>query len=143
MSFTGEFRHTIDAKGRLIVPSRLRDELDEDRVVLVVWPDGCIGLWSGPGWQSLQSELLRQSKSNPDNRSAIRAIASSAHTDQVDRQGRISIPQHLRDHAGIDRDVVVVGVLDHGEIWSPDRWGQESSKVGQGRLDELIGQLDF
>lgn len=143
MSFTGEFRHTIDAKGRLIVPSRLRDELEDDKVVLVVWPDGCISLWSGPGWQNLQGELLRQSKASPANRSAIRAIASSAHTDLVDRQGRISVPQHLRDYAGIDRDVVVVGVLDHGEIWSPQRWDQETSKVGRGRLDELIQQLDF
>jgi MraZ protein len=143
VSFTGEFRHTIDSKGRLIVPSRLRDELTDDRVVLVVWPDGCIALWSGPGWQSLQEELLRQSKANPGNRSAIRAIASSAHTDEVDRQGRISIPQHLRDHAGIDRDVVVAGVLDHGEVWSPERWERQRSQVEEGRLDELIGQLDF
>lgn len=143
MSFTGEFRHTIDSKGRLIVPSRLRDALEDDTVVLVVWPDGCIGLWSGPGWQSLRAELLRQSKSSPSHRSAIRAIASSAHTDQVDRQGRINVPQHLRDYAGIDRDVVVVGVLDHGEIWSPEAWERERAKVEEGRLDRLIEQLEF
>ncbi len=142
MSFTGEFRHTIDSKGRLIVPSRLRDELTDDRVVLVVWPDGCIALWSGPGWLSLQDELVRQSKSNPSNRSAIRAIASSAHTDQVDRQGRISVPQHLRDYAAIDRDVIVAGVLDHGEIWSPERWDQQQAE-SEGRLDELVQSLNF
>jgi MraZ protein len=143
LSFTGEFRHSIDAKGRLIVPARLRDELEDDKVVLVVWPDGCIALWSGTGWTGLERRLLEQRRSDPNARAAIRGMAASAHTDQVDRQGRISVPHHLREFAGIDRDVVVVGALDHGEIWSPESWEQEQSKVEHGRLDELVQGLDF
>lgn len=143
LSFTGEFRHTVDAKGRLIVPARLRDELEEDRVVLAVWPDGCVAMWSGQGWRDLEQRLLDQTRSDRNVRAVVRAIAASAHSDQVDRQGRINLPQHLREHAGIERDVVIVGALDHGEIWGPDRWEQERSKVGEGRLDELVERLSF
>jgi transcriptional regulator MraZ len=143
VSFTGEFRHTIDAKGRLIVPSRLRDELSEDLVVLTVWPDGCIAMWSGPGWQNLEAKLLEQRQMNPRSRAAVRGIAASAHTDRVDKQGRITVPQHLRSWAGVDRDVVVTGALDHGEIWSPDKWEVERAKVAEGRLDELAEELNF
>jgi MraZ protein len=143
LSFTGEFRHTIDAKGRLIVPSRLRDELTDGRVVLTVWPDGCIALWSGDGWTGLETKLLEQRQMNPKGRAAIRAIAASAHQDDVDRQGRVTIPPHLREAAGIERDVVVTGALDHGEIWSPERWQVERTKVEAGGLDELAQELNF
>jgi MraZ protein len=143
VSFTGEFRHSIDPKGRLIVPSRLRDELNDDRVVLTRWPDGCIAMWSGPGWDQFETRLLEQSRSDATARAVVRAIAASAHQDVVDRQGRISVPQNLRDHADIGRDVVVVGALDHGELWSPARWDQQQARVEQERLDELVQQLSF
>jgi MraZ protein len=143
LSFTGEFHHTIDSKGRLIVPSRLRDKLRDDEVVLVVSPDGCIDMWSGDGWRDYERKLLEQRRSNPGNRAVIRSIAASAHTDQVDRQGRMAIPEHLRRHAGIDRDVIVVGALDHGEIWSPERYEREQSTIREGGLNDLVQQMDF
>ena len=132
MSFTGEYRHTIDTKGRLIVPSRLRDELDEGRVVLTIHPDGCIALWSGEGWREFEAKLLTQRGSSKDARKVVRTFAASAFTDEVDRQGRVAVPQHLREQAGIEKDVVVVGVLDHAELWSPDRLD-----VGRAEMDEL------
>jgi MraZ protein len=144
LPFTGTFRHTIDTKGRLIVPSRLRDQLEKDQVVLTVWPDGCISMWSGQGWETLQSKLLAQRQSSPRARAAVRQIASMAHTDQVDRQGRITVPQNLREHAGITRDVVVTGALDHGEIWSPEKWdGVQASDADRGGLDVSFEHLDL
>ena len=143
MSFTGVFRHTIDQKGRLIVPSRLRDELDDDRVVLARWAEGCVAMYSGPGWRELERMLLDQSRSDPDVRAVVRAIAASAHQDQIDRQGRISVPEHLRAHAEIDREVVVVGALDHGEMWSPERWELEQARVEQTGLDVLVQKLNL
>jgi MraZ protein len=125
LSFTGEFRHTIDAKGRLIVPARMRDEIDDDSVVLVMSPEGCIDLYSGDRWAEYESQLLAQRKANPDSRTVIRRIASSAHPDRIDRQGRMTIPPHLRAHAGIEREVLVVGSFDHAEIWSPERWADD------------------
>lgn len=142
MSFTGEFRHTIDAKGRLIVPSRLRDQLENDQVVLTPWPEGCIAMWSGDGWRDLESRLLEQRRSDPNQRRVVRALAANAHQDGVDKQGRINVPAHLREAAGIERDCVVIGALDHGEIWSPDRW-QEQKAEAAGSLDELTQELNF
>lgn len=142
MSFTGEFRHTIDSKGRLIVPSRLRNELEDDRVVLAKWPDGCVALWSGPGWRELEEQMRELGRSDRATRQVVRTIAASAHQDEVDRQGRINVPQPLRNHADITRDVVIVGALDHGEIWSPERWDQQQAE-SEGRLDELVQSLNF
>lgn len=143
MSFTGEFRHTIDAKGRLIVPARLRDALEDDLVVLTPWPEGCVALWSGEGWRRLESQLLDLRRSDPNSREVVRYIAAKAHTDKVDRQGRITVPQHLRVAAGIERDVVVTGSLDHGELWSPERWEAHHRPVDEdpARLGELFSNL--
>jgi MraZ protein len=125
LSFTGEFRHTIDAKGRLIVPARMREEIENDSVVLVASPEGCIDLWSGERWADYEAKLLDQRRSNPGARTVIRRIASSAHPDRIDRQGRMTIPPHLRRHAGIEREVLVIGSFDHAEIWSPVRWSED------------------
>jgi MraZ protein len=143
LSFTGEFRHSIDAKGRLIVPSRLRDELENDHVVLTQWLDGCIAMWSGDGWRELELRLLEQRRSDSNARAVVRAIVASAHTDEVDRQGRVTVPPHLRELAGITKDVVVTGALDHAELWSPEAWEGERSKVAAGKLDDLAQELNF
>jgi transcriptional regulator MraZ len=143
LSFTGEFRHTLDAKGRLIVPSRLREELENDHLVLTLWPDGCIAMWSGPGWRELEAMLKEQRRSDTNARAVVRAIAAGAHQDTVDRQGRITVPPHLREWAGVTKDVVVAGALDHGEIWSPEKWAGEKSNFEAGRLEELARELNF
>ncbi len=144
MSFTGEFRHAIDAKGRLIVPARLRDELDEGKVVLSGWLDGCVAMWSDRRWNERVAEpLIAARNADPRKRMVARAIAASAHTDVVDAQGRITVPESLREIAGIERDVVVIGSLDHAEIWSPERWEAERAKVASGGLEELAQELDF
>ena len=143
MPLTGTYRHTIDAKGRLIVPSKLRDELESDKVTLTVWTENCISMWSGAHWDRLQQALLEQQRSNREARAAIRQLTSRAFTETVDKQGRIGIPQDLREYAGIDREVVVIGALDHGEIWSPDRWEREQATAGPDRLDELFSGLDL
>jgi MraZ protein len=143
LSFTGEFHHTIDAKGRLIVPSRLREELDANKVVLTMWMDGCVAMWSGTGWDKTEQRLLAQRSADRASRSSVRALSSSAYQDDVDKQGRIIVPQHLREHAGIDRDVIVVGAIDHGELWSPQRWQEEQNRVAEGGLDQLVENLNF
>jgi MraZ protein len=142
LSFTGEFRHTIDAKGRLIVPSRLREQLENDQVVLTPWPEGCIAMWSGEGWRDLETSLLEQRRSDPNQRKVVRALAANAHQDSVDKQGRINVPGHLREFAGIERDCIVIGALDHGEVWSPQRWQQQKAEAA-GSLDELTQELNF
>lgn len=143
MSFTGEFRHSIDAKGRLIVPSRMRDELSGDEVVLTVWLNDCIAMWSAEGWADLERSLREQNRGDRNARAFVRRIAASAHPDEVDKQGRITVPLNLREDAGITKEVVVAGALDHGEIWSPERWEQEKAKGSEGQLEALAEGLQF
>ena len=140
MSFTGEFRHTIDAKGRLIVPSRMRDELGEE-VVLSRWLDPCIAIWSRSEWAQIEAKLRAQKSGSSAARRLIRKIAGSAHEDTVDKQGRVIVPAHLREAAGLTRDVVIVGALDRAEVWNPDRYAAEELEEGQ--LEELAEDLDF
>ncbi len=141
LNFTGEYRHTIDAKGRLIVPSRLREEFTGDRVILSRWMGNCIAMWSEEGWRKIASALMEQGSANPSARAFVRTMAAGAHTDEIDKQGRINVPAHLRDYSGITRECVVTGALDHGEIWSPERWDQVEASAGD--LDELAQQLNF
>jgi MraZ protein len=143
VALTGEFRHNIDAKGRLIVPARLREGLG-DRVVLTTWFEKCIAMWSEDLFETrVAQRLLEERNSNPRLRSSARRIASSAHTDAIDGQGRISVPTGLRQGAGITREVVVIGALDHAEIWEPARWTEELERTEGGGLEELAEELNF
>lgn len=143
MSFTGEFRHTIDAKGRLIVPSRLRDELEQSKLTLTVWPDGCISVWSGAGWRTLEAQLLGQARSKPGARSAVRHMFGQAHADVVDKQGRITVPVNLREFAAIEKEVVIVGVGDHAELWNPERYETQQQEVDESGLGALFENLEL
>jgi MraZ protein len=144
LPFTGTYHHTIDSKGRLIVPSRLRDQLQDEEIVLTVWPEGCISVWWGEGWEKLQTQLLEQRKSDAKTRATVRRLSGQAHTDRVDKQGRITVPEHLREWAGITRDCVVTGVFDHGEIWNPERLERQDGEVAEaGAFEELFDRLDL
>ncbi len=141
MSFTGEYHHTVDAKGRLIVPSRMRDELSGDDVVLSFWLEGCIAMWSKQGWQAIQQSLLELGSSSIEARNVIRQIAKNTYEDRVDKQGRVVIPSRLRERAGITRDVVVIGALNRAEIWSPENY--ERTQLEEGQFEEMAGRLTF
>lgn len=141
--FTGEYRHTIDAKGRLIVPSRLRDQFGENEVVLTIWPEGCISAWAGEGWEKLNEQLQAQRRNNPTTRNVVRQIYTQSHWDKVDKQGRISVPQHLKDFAGVDKEVVIAGVGDHVEIWDPSKYDSNKQQVDQEGLLGLFEVLDI
>lgn len=142
-SFTGEFHHSIDAKGRLIVPARLRPALDGDHVVLTRWLDDCIAMWSASGWDEIEARLREQGSSSPAARKFVRVVAASAYRDEIDKQGRIAVPQQLRERAGVEREVIVTGALSHAEIWSPEKWTEQQQGVEEGRLEELAAELNF
>jgi MraZ protein len=141
LSFTGEFRHTIDAKGRLIVPSRMRDELDGDVAVLVTYLDGCIAMFSKEGFERFEQQLMGLERSKEGVRDLIRNVASGTHDDEVDKQGRITVPVKLRQYAEIERDVVIAGAFDHAEIWNPQRYAQH--QLDEQGLNERAQELSF
>lgn len=119
--FTGEYRHTLDDKGRLAIPARFRAQL-EGGAVLSEWIDGCLAIHTRGGWDALSAKIAGVPVTDPAGRMLERKIFGGATEADLDRQGRVLVPAFLREAAGIGTEALVIGVRDHGEIWAPDRW---------------------
>jgi MraZ protein len=119
--FTGEYRHTVDDKGRLAVPAKFRIQL-EGGAVVSRWIDGCLAIHTRGGWDHLDTLVSGLAITDARARLFQRQIFGGALEAEIDRQGRVLLPAYLRDESGIGAEAVVVGVRDHAEIWSPDRW---------------------
>ena len=124
--FMGEYNHSIDAKGRLIVPSRFRTELGEN-FVLTKGLDGCLSIYSAEEWHAFEQKLAALPLTNKDARALVRFFVAGACECELDKQGRILIPSTLREYAGLEKDVVLAGNINRIEIWSKDRWIENSS----------------
>jgi MraZ protein len=122
LGFVGRFEHTLDAKGRLILPSRFRPDF-EGGGNLTQHFEGCLALWT-PGEFSRQlHEMLELSRlGDPDARNRARVWSSGASVVDVDRQGRFAIPASARSFADLEGDVLVIGSIDHIEVWNPRRF---------------------
>ena len=119
--FMGQYLHNLDDKGRIIIPTKIRDQLTPT-VVVTIGFDTCIALYSMEGWEKFQTSLLTLPANSQDARKHVRLIVGSASTLEFDKQGRINLPANLLTHAGASKECVVVGVLDHVEIWSKEIW---------------------
>lgn len=123
--FYGEHDHTIDRKGRLIIPSRFREVMKEhfvERFVITRGLDKCLFLFAEDEWRSQENRFRSLSFTKPEARRFNRFYFSGAVELSCDRQGRILIPQYLKEFAGIQRDVVLVGVSNRIEIWDKEEW---------------------
>ena len=121
--FMGEFNHTIDAKGRLIIPSRFREELGQE-FVMTKGLDGCLFVFPQNEWESFQGKLKTLPLINKDARKFSRFFMAGAAPCEMDKQGRTLIPANLREKAGLEKDIVFVGVMGKVEIWSKERWAE-------------------
>jgi len=140
--FLGEYQHSLDAKGRIILPSRFRAQL-EPGLVLTRGLDGCLWLMSLEDWNSFAERLTeRVSLGDPRGRDIQRFFFSGASEDRPDKQGRISVPEPLRTHAALERDVTVMGAGNKIEIWNPQRWSQRRTEV-EPAIEERIADLQF
>ena len=119
--FTGEYRHTVDDKGRLAIPARFRAQLAEGAFVSR-WIDGCLAIHTRSGWEALDARVSGLAITDAAARLFQRQIFAGALEAEIDRQGRILVPAYLREEAGLEGEAVVVGVRDHAEIWAPARW---------------------
>lgn len=131
--FKGRYIHTLDAKGRLSVPSRFREVLAQHREETLILTnfDNCLAGFPADEWELLEEKVRGLSMLQKDVRIFTRYFFSSAQECPVDRQGRILIPPTLREDAGLEKDVVLVGVLNRIEIWNKARWdtfSRESSE---------------
>ena len=120
--FMGEYNHTIDAKSRLIIPSKFREILG-DEFVVTKGLDGCLFVFDNTEWTVFEEKLQKlPSLTNPDVRKFVRFFMAGAITVEVDKQGRILIPTGLKDFAALEKDAVLIGVGSRVEIWSKERY---------------------
>ncbi|MBV9040015.1 MAG: division/cell wall cluster transcriptional repressor MraZ [Acidimicrobiia bacterium] len=128
--FLGEYQHALDAKGRFILPARFREHLG-DQAYVTTEEDGCLALWRPEEFDVKATEI--RDRARRGERDVQRAFFAGAMEASPDKQGRVAISQALRDFAGLERDVVVVGLYDHIEIWDAANW-QRTKEVGEQRL---------
>lgn len=140
--FMGEFQHSIDAKGRLIVPSKLREKLGE-KFVVTRGLDGCLFGYPLSEWEKLEEKLNGMPLAKKDARTFVRFFYSAATECEIDKQGRINIPVTLRNHADLTKSCVIIGVSNRIEIWDETRW-QAFSEEAEENFDEIAEtMIDF
>ena len=119
--FLGEFQHTLDPKGRVILPSAFREQLQEG-LVMTVGLDNCLNVHPAADWERVVTGLRDLRATDRRERAFARMMTSSAHPETPDRQGRITIPARLRDYARLAKDVTVVGADSRVELWNAEAW---------------------
>ena len=140
--FMGEYRHTIDAKGRLIVPAKFREQLG-DSFVVTRGMDGCLFGYTQEEWNMLETKLQKLPLTKKDARAFVRFFYSAATECEIDKQGRINIPKSLRTHAALQKKCGVVGVSNRFEIWSEDRWDAFADEAEENFDDIAENMIDF
>jgi MraZ protein len=125
--FLGTHTPKLDEKGRLILPAKFRDEL-ADGLVITRFQERCLAIWPIGSFVDMTKTVRSASSSQQDVRDYQRMIASGASDETPDKQGRITIPPHLRSYAGLDKDCVVVGAIDRVEVWNAAAWERYSTE---------------
>jgi MraZ protein len=139
--FLGEHQHSLDAKGRVILPARFRDQL-EGGAVMTKALDGCLAVYPNAEFDQVARKLREARGRGARERQAARTFFWGSVEIAPDKQGRVAIPQALREYAALDRDVIVAGNFDHIEIWDAQRF-REHDRVGTASIEEGEGIDDF
>ncbi len=137
----GEYKHSVDAKGRLAMPAKLRDELGE-RFTVTKGLDGCLAVYPEKEWEALE-QRIRGLGNGEKARRVKRYYFANAFDAQLDAQGRILIPANLREFADLQKDVVVIGQLDHAEIWDSEKWRVYNEAIDAESVAADVEDMDF
>lgn len=137
--FIGEYRHSIDNKNRLIIPSKYRDELGSNFIVSKGF-DGCLTIYTQEQWTIKFEQIKKLPITKKQTRYYIHALTSKAIECDLDKNGRIQLPQSLIDEATIKKECVIVGVDDHVEIWADTVW-EEYYKVASESFEDIAEEL--
>ena len=142
---SGESNVTLDETGRIVLPRKLRDILEKDKVVLTKGADSCLWLYTAAQWDEQEDLIVRTTnRYSARDRMLWQHFIGPKQELEIDRQGRILIPPTLRDHAGLEKNCIVLGQRDYVEIWAEDRYrahleaGKDDFKAG---LEELGGRI--
>ncbi len=136
----GEYRHSIDAKGRLAMPAKLREELGE-RFTVTKGLDGCLAVYPEKEWEGLEQRIRSMPMSK--SRDLQRFFFSAAFDAEPDSQGRILLPANLRKHAGLTKETVIIGAFNHAEIWDAGKWDAYNDNINEERIVEAMEELGF
>ena len=140
----GEFQHSLDAKNRLIVPAKFRDDLGQS-FVITRGLDICLFAYPMEEWGSIEKKLRGLPFTKASDRAFVRMFFSGATECELDKQGRILIPEHLKSHARIDKDTVIIGLSSRVEIWGREVWDgyRDNADISYEELAERIDELDL
>ena len=128
MTFTGNYEHTLDDRGRVAIPARYRESFPGRMAMLVPLLEGCLQVFPQPAFAKMTEEFAAHPLTSPEGRRLRRLIAGQAFEAELDRQGRILIPVRQREDLGLDGTVVVVGTTECLEIWPAAAWTKELSR---------------
>ena len=126
--FMGQYENSIDAKNRMIVPSKFREELGF-QCVLTKGIDKCLYIYTMSEWETFAEKLKALPVSNEHTRKFVRHFNASAVRCEIDKQGRMTIPQMLRKYAGLEKELITIGIMNKIEIWSKSEWNEESNET--------------
>ena len=140
--FIGEYLHSIDAKGRVIIPSKFREELG-DTFIVTKGLDNCLFVYPKSEWESFEIKLKQLPLTSKDARAFVRLFFAGATECELDKQGRVIIPANLREHGKLDKDVVIIGVSTRVEVWGKEEWDSynEASALSYDEIAERMAQL--
>ena len=126
--FAGEFAHSLDEKGRLAIPAKFRGRFKEGAVV-TRWTGECLAVWPAPEWTALNADIAKRPRTDPAATRFRHFLLGGALEGDLDAQGRVTLPSHLRKFAHLTDEAVVIGISDHLEVWEPGRWRANLASV--------------
>lgn len=135
----GEYEHTLDPKGRLAMPAKLRESLGS-KFIITKGLDGCLFIYDIQQWQLLENKLSSLPMSRKTARDFTRFLFGGACEGECDKQGRVLIPANLRSHAGLEKNVVIIGVGTRAEIWDAAKWNEYNEESSED-VNDLAEQL--
>ena len=138
--FFGSYSHNLDDKGRLVIPSKMRDELGAKAYILKGF-DGALSIYKESDFQNLVSELKTLAFNKKNSRAYLRIQLASACELDIDRQGRALLPTQLLNKYQIGKEVIVIGALDHIEVWNKKEY-EEYEKTADSSFEEIAEELD-
>ena len=136
----GEYEHSLDAKGRLIMPAKLRQDMGE-KFIVTKGLDGCLFAFSQEEWLNFETKLKTLPLSDRNARNFVRFFLSGATECELDKQGRFLIPNNLRNSAGLEKEVIIIGVGTRLEIWNKDTWEKCDEDISADEIAENMANL--
>lgn len=137
--FAGEYAHSLDEKGRLAIPAKFRPRFREGAVV-TRWVGECLAIFPSAEWASINAEISRRPRTDPSVQQFVHFLVAGAHEAEPDAQGRIVVPSHLRQYAGLQGEALVIGASRNLEVWEPGRWRARLTQV-ESSIGEKLADL--